>query len=137
MWFNPTMKWLINSPLHFIVNKNTMLITFMGRKSGKTISTAINYLKGGTKHITISLRKRLWWHGLRNGDPIQQIIKRERVIASPKVIGKEKDVFRQLITSFNIALVLGRYYKVEVDKSGLPKQYDTAMLFPKETQNPI
>ena len=41
--FNPFMVWLLRSPLHKLASKNTLLITFTGRKSGKKYTTPVNY----------------------------------------------------------------------------------------------
>ena len=34
--YNPVVNWLLRSPLHALLSKCTMLITFAGRKSGRT-----------------------------------------------------------------------------------------------------
>ncbi len=38
---NRTMKFVLRSPLHGIVDKKILLIAFIGRKSGKTYTTPV------------------------------------------------------------------------------------------------
>jgi hypothetical protein len=41
MWYNPIMRGLLNSPMHFFASKNMMLMTYKGRKSGKTYTLRV------------------------------------------------------------------------------------------------
>jgi len=59
MWYNPIMKWILGSPLHRVVSKSTMLVTFTGRKSGKQYTIPVNYVREGdvfyvTSYVTAS-----------------------------------------------------------------------------------
>jgi hypothetical protein len=42
--YNPIVSWLLRSPLQGLMSSSTMLITFAGRKSGKTYTTPVNYV---------------------------------------------------------------------------------------------
>ena len=53
--FNPLMIWLLHSPLHKIASKNTLLITFIGRKSGKKYTTPVNYVIDSNVIFIVSL----------------------------------------------------------------------------------
>ena len=44
---NSTMKFVLRSPVHGMVSKTILLITFTGRKSGKTYSTPVSYSQTG------------------------------------------------------------------------------------------
>ncbi len=74
-WFmkaqNPFMKRLLRSPLHGVVSRMYLLITFTGRKSGKTYSTPVQYAQdGGTLYIITSAGY-TWWKNLRGGADVQ------------------------------------------------------------------
>lgn len=74
-WFmkaqNPFMKWLLRSPLHVFVSRVYLLITFTGRKSGKTYTTPVQYAQDGdTLHI-ITSEGYTWWKNLRGGAEVQ------------------------------------------------------------------
>lgn len=62
---NPLMKWLLRTPLHSLVSKSTLLVSVTGSKTGKTITTPVNYLLDGDTCLVISSRTRTWWRNLR------------------------------------------------------------------------
>jgi deazaflavin-dependent oxidoreductase (nitroreductase family) len=73
-WFmkvqNPFMKWLLRSPLHGVVSRMYLLITFTGRKSGTVYSTPVQYAQEGqTLYILTSLGY-TWWKNLRGGTDV-------------------------------------------------------------------
>ena len=43
---NKTMKLILRSPMHGVVSKSMLLISFTGRKSGKTYTTPVGLLAG-------------------------------------------------------------------------------------------
>jgi deazaflavin-dependent oxidoreductase (nitroreductase family) len=65
---NHTMKFILRSPVHAMVSKTTLLITFTGRKSGKTYTTPVSYSQNGDQ-VTIFTHAD-WWKNLRNGAPV-------------------------------------------------------------------
>jgi hypothetical protein len=77
MWFNPIMSWMLRSPLHSIVSKNMMLMTYTGRKSGKSYTTPMNYLEMNGGLYTNSYRDRAWWRNLRGGAEVTLRLIRE------------------------------------------------------------
>ena len=40
---NPVVKVILRSPLHGLMSRNTILLEFKGRKSGKIYSTPVSY----------------------------------------------------------------------------------------------
>lgn len=52
---NPIVKGLLRSPLHGLMSKNTMLIEFKGRKSGRMFTTPVSYhIEGDRVHCFTS-----------------------------------------------------------------------------------
>lgn len=67
---NPINIAVLRSPLHGLMSKSTMLITFRGRKTGKTYTLPVEYHRAD-KSITIySWKNRSWWKNLRGGVPV-------------------------------------------------------------------
>ncbi len=62
---NSFVKLMLRSPLHGMIDNGVMLITVTGRKSGKPITTPVNYLPLGDSLAIVSLRERTWWRNLR------------------------------------------------------------------------
>ncbi|MCS6835694.1 MAG: nitroreductase family deazaflavin-dependent oxidoreductase [Anaerolineae bacterium] len=74
-WFtkvqNPFMKWLLRSPFHSVVSRIYLLITFTGRKSGKTYTTPVQYAQDGATLYIITSEGYTWWKNLRGGAQVQ------------------------------------------------------------------
>ncbi len=67
---NLFMKPLLRSPLHGLVSKRLMLISFTGRKSGKTYTTPVEYHQQGDCISVLTRKERVWWKNLRGGAPV-------------------------------------------------------------------
>ena len=63
-----TMKFILRSPMHGMVSKSMLLITFTGRKSGKTYTTPVDYSQDGDQ-VTIFTHAN-WWKNLNGGSPV-------------------------------------------------------------------
>jgi len=65
--YTSIVKPILRSPLHGLVSKNTMLITFSGRKSGKVYTTPVGYVRNDNDITVFSQRHSSWWRNLRGG----------------------------------------------------------------------
>ncbi len=68
---NAVVKRILRSPLHSPLSKRLLLITFAGRKSGKTYTTPTSYVREGQDIIIFSERNRRWWRNLEGGAPVE------------------------------------------------------------------
>ena len=128
MWFNPIMSWMLSSPLHFIVSKNIMLMTYTGRKSGKSYTTPMNYLEMNGGLYTNSYRDRAWWRNLRGGAEVTLRLRGEDVPAHAEVIEDQASVSGYLNEYFESAFHLAKYMEVRMDADGNPDAEDIARL---------
>lgn len=124
MWFNPIMRWLLRSPLHFTLSKNTMLMTYTGRKSGKVYTVPMNYLDIEGVLYTISSRERTWWRNLRGGAEVTLRLKGEDKKAWAEAIEDQAEVAERLSLYFKTAPQIARYMKVRIDVDGSPNAED-------------
>ena len=69
-WYNPFMRWLLRSPLHGLASRGVLLITFTGRKTGRSYCTPISYSQDGSLIQLISHRDRAWWRNFEGGAPV-------------------------------------------------------------------
>jgi deazaflavin-dependent oxidoreductase (nitroreductase family) len=67
---NDFVTLLLRSPLHPILG-NTMLITVTGRKTGKAITTPVNYARCGSELWVLTSRDRNWWRNISQGTPVR------------------------------------------------------------------
>jgi len=65
---NSAMKFVLRSPVHGMVSKSILLITFTGRKSGKTYTTPVSYSQNDGQ-VTIFTHAD-WWKNLRSEAPV-------------------------------------------------------------------
>lgn len=87
---NPTMKAILQSPIHGILSNGLSLITFTGRKSGKQFTTpaAYHWIDNNT---VIFMTRSPWWKNFQNGEMIQIRIKGKSFTVTPEII-KDNDV---------------------------------------------
>ncbi|NIM06334.1 MAG: nitroreductase family deazaflavin-dependent oxidoreductase, partial [Armatimonadetes bacterium] len=62
---NPIMMSLLKSPMHSLVSKNLMIITFTGRKSGKEYATPVSYFEDNGKVYCFTHSG--WWRNVGEG----------------------------------------------------------------------
>ena len=51
--YNPIVAAILRSPLHAAMSNSTMLLTFSGRKSGRTYTTPVNYVRDGDELLVV------------------------------------------------------------------------------------
>ena len=59
---NPTMAALLRSPFHRLLSNSLMLLTFKGRRSGKTYTIPVGYIEQGNQLYIFSHAP--WWRNL-------------------------------------------------------------------------
>lgn len=98
---NSFMTFMLRSPLHGIMSGSTMLITVTGRKSGRPITTPVNYYQEGDTLWVISNRERTWWRNLKGGVPVKLHLR-----------GREKSGFGEvLLDEAAVAPQIGEYVR--------------------------
>ena len=125
MWYNPIMMWLLHSPLHGMLSGSTMIITYTGRKSGKTFSTPVNYVRDGDVLWTISFRHRTWWRSLHDS-LVTLRIQGKDVTGVATAIMDQQEVADCLMVHLRKAPQVAKYIGVALDASGQPKPQDVA-----------
>jgi deazaflavin-dependent oxidoreductase (nitroreductase family) len=66
--WNPAMRALLGSPLHWLLSRWFAVLAWTGRKSGRRYSTPVSYVRDGkTLYLTTGDR---WWRNLIGGAPV-------------------------------------------------------------------
>lgn len=69
---NPAMKALLRSPLHRLVSRHLMLLTFRGRKTGKTYDVVVGrHEVDGKLIVPLGTTGRRWRLNFRDGAPVE------------------------------------------------------------------
>ncbi len=67
---NDFVRLALRSPLHLLMG-DTMLITVTGRRTGREITTPVNFYRDDGNLWIVSLRCRKWWRNIRPGGPVR------------------------------------------------------------------
>ena len=89
---NPLMKWLLASPLHFLVSDWYMLISVTGKKTGHVYTTPVQYKQVAHRLTIISSKDYQWWKNLRSGAEVQVNLQGQAHSAYATVSDTQKDV---------------------------------------------
>ena len=126
MWFNPIIASLLRSPFHTLISGNMMLITVRGRRSGRALTTPVNYVRHEEELLVVSFRGRTWWRNLRGGAPVELLLagKQREVVAS--VAETDSEVVRGLAEVVGLSASYARPLAMGLDGAGRPKAHDLA-----------
>ena len=117
---NRTMKFVLRSPLHGIVDKQILLITFTGRKSGKTYTTPVSYSQSGDQVVIFTHAD--WWKNLRNDAPVSLHIRGQELQGLAEPIAEDMQaVAAGLAEHLRKVRSDAKYYDVTFDADGNPR----------------
>lgn len=128
MWYNSMMKWILRSPLHGLISKSTMLITYTGHKSGKLYTIPVNYVRDEDVLSVTSYCHRTWWRNLRGGAPVTVRVQDRDLKATAEVIEDDAGVAAGLMAHLQKAPQLAKYFQVRLDANGQPDAADVARI---------
>ena len=111
------MTWLLRSPLS-VFTGGLLLITVTGRKSGRAISTPVNYARDGDTLLITSKVERTWWRNLRGGSQVSVVIKGKTYQADASVIEDQAAVEHELLRFFR--LIKRTIAGIHLDNDGQP-----------------
>ena len=88
--------FLLRSPLHGVMNGSTLLITVTGSKTGRLITTPVNYYREGDTLWVLTYRERTWWRNLRKGAAVKLLLNGKELSAYAEAITAAQDVSKQI-----------------------------------------
>ncbi len=121
--WNPMMKWMLRSPLHSRISKRIMIITFMGRKSGREYSTPVSYFREGNQVICFTHSP--WWKNIANGAEVKVRIQGEDFKGHAVAIKDDVDLKMDNLAKMMRAVPGdSRFHNVQFDENGEPRRED-------------
>ncbi len=128
---NRMMKFILRSPVHGMVSKTVLLITFTGRKSGKIYTTPVSYSQSGD-HVTIFTHAN-WWKNLHSNTPVTLHIRGQQRQGLPETVAANQQAASAPLQTRHGASVAAelaahlrqvpsdaKYYGVTFDNQGNP-----------------
>jgi deazaflavin-dependent oxidoreductase (nitroreductase family) len=91
------MKLVLRSPVHGMVSKTILLITFTGRKSGKTYTTPVSYSQFDDQVYVFT--HATWWKNLRSGTPVTLRLRGREVRGLAEPVAEDKQVIAARLTA--------------------------------------
>ena len=120
---NKTMKFVLRSPLHRMVSKYLTLITFTGRKSGKTYTTPVSYYQQNNE-VTIFTHAN-WWKNLQNGASVSLRLRGRKLQGFAKAVADDKGaIAAKLTVHLKKSPFDAQFYNVTMDERGNPLPED-------------
>ena len=117
---NNAMKFVLRSPAHGMVSKTILLISFTGRKTGKTYTTPVSYSQTGDQ-VTIFTHA-AWWKNLQSGAPVTLQLRGRALRGLPEpVAGDKPAIAAGLAAHLRQVPSDARYYGVTFDDHGNPR----------------
>ena len=116
---NKAVKFILRSPLHGMISKYLLLITFTGRKSGKTYTTPVSYHSENNR-VTIFTHAN-WWKNLRGGALVHLRLRGQELQGLAEPVTEDKTaIAAALTTHLQKSPFDARYYDVTFDENGIP-----------------
>jgi hypothetical protein len=117
---NNTMKFILRSPLHGMVSKTILVITFTGCKSGKSYSTPVSYSRVGDQ-VNIFTHGD-WWKNLCGGAPVTLRIRGKDYKGQAMPVAEDKvAIATGLAEHLRQVRSDAQFYGVTFDESGNPR----------------
>jgi hypothetical protein len=120
---NGFMRALLHSPLHHLASATVAVLSFTGRKTGRTLTTPISYLREGN---TVTLFTRAPWRkNLKGGALVRLWIQRREYSGWAVLCENDPETIAAALERF-LSRVPGdaRFYNVRMDEGGLPNAED-------------
>jgi hypothetical protein len=122
---NPFVIALLRSPIHSLMSKDVMLITFTGRRSGRSYTTPVSYVREGRAVRCFTGSAIPWWKNLRGGASVSLRIRGEDQQGYAEAIRGEPKRIVDALGAFLARLPRDAvYYDVALDSNKKPVPED-------------
>ncbi len=124
---NPVVKALLRSPFHSVLSNNTLVLSFVGRKSGRRYEIPISYARDGVQFLCFTAKANQWWRNLRGEAVTQLLVAGHPIAATNQLIVTQNDAVID-----DLALFLAQVPRdakpagVRLDSKGIPNADDLA-----------
>jgi deazaflavin-dependent oxidoreductase (nitroreductase family) len=88
---NDLVTLVLESPVHVLLG-NMMLITVTGRRTGRSITTPVNYFREADTLWILSRRSRKWWRNIVCSTPVRLHVNGKDLSATADLVLDEKSV---------------------------------------------
>ena len=131
-WLNGMMSVLLRTPgLQNWIGESIAIITFTGRRTGKSYSTPVTYYREGDTVIVLSKKFRTWWRNFLEEPQVELRLKGRTFPGRAHVgIGDEADL-RALVTFLENRRMDAKAYGVTLTREGRIRQDQARAILPQ------
>ena len=95
---NPLVAGVLNSPLHPLLSKDMMLLTFTGRRTGKSYTTPVSYVRDG--EVVRCFTHARWARTLRGGAEVTVLVRGDHRSGRADVVTGDVDRVGRALEDF-------------------------------------
>jgi hypothetical protein len=116
---NPIMAMLLRSPLHGFWSGSLMLITFTGRRSGRSFTTPVRYICNDGIRLCFTSSEKQWWRNLRDDSLVTLRIAGKDLMYEAKATNDSENTRKWLIQYLGLFLQDVVYHDIRLEKGQL------------------
>ena len=122
---NPFTRAIAKSPLHTIISRNIIVLTFPGIKSGRIYSIPVSYLETSDKEmICLTDRPYIWWRNLINNKNIQILLKGKLLNANVEIEFENDNLIAEKLKAMCLHSKVDAYFADVGFKNNVPIEED-------------
>lgn len=125
--FQKLPRAILRSPLHGIMSRHTLLLTFTGRKSGKVYATPVNYVRKDDEVLLTTTHP--WWKNLQDEVPVTLHIRGRKHDGTAKVETEKEAVISAVDTILAEQPGYGKWIGVRRGPDGWADRRQAALAF--------
>ena len=131
LWLNAGMKLMLRTPgLQRFLGRAIALVTFTGRRSGRSYTTPVTYARHGDTVIVITKKFRKWWRNFEERPEVQLRLAGRTFTGRAKAsVGDEREA-STLMTFLQNRPVDAKAYGVTLDPDGRVSLDEARALLP-------
>ncbi|HWQ84401.1 MAG TPA: nitroreductase/quinone reductase family protein [Anaerolineales bacterium] len=122
-YINSAVTTILRSPLHGLFSQSFLLLTFTGRKSGRTFTTPVGYSQSGDT-LTLFTHAR-WWKNLLNAAPVTLHLRGREIQGVPEPVTGQEAILAGLLARLRRVPRDAGFYGVTIDNRGYPDLAET------------
>lgn len=124
---NPIVTFILRSPLHGLMSRNTVLLEFQGIKSGRTYTTPVSYHATASHVHVFTDKNNKWWRNLRHGAEVRLTLRGRDLVGKPTAQAENSREKQAALRDFLLATPRDASHAgVEFDANGQPVAADIA-----------
>ena len=99
---NPFVRALLRSRLHGLLSGSLLLVTYSGRRSGRTFTIPVLYAEAGSELVVYvgRSREKVWWRNLRGGAPVRVRLRGHELAGTATVVVGDPDLRETYLARF-------------------------------------